>query len=378
MDRKNKIIFLLSFFFVASTTLAQAGLFAKKPKASHEIPPRPVETAIAATKDTPRYIDSFGNMASIIDVNIQSQVTGQIESVHFIEGQDVAKGDLLFVIDPRSYKAQLQKAEAALAADTADLELKKITLERNKKLLERELISQQDYDKYKTDADAGQAQVDLDKASVDLAKINLDYCYITSPADGRTSKRFVDPGNIVPANTGPTLVNIKTIDTLYVDFTVTEIELDNIRKAMAEGTLNVLIAPEETQDYSHSAELKFLDNKVDNTTGTILLRAIAQNKDRSLWSGQFVNIRLVLGIDKDSVVVPYETVQLGQDGPYAFVVDAQGKADLRMVATGLRCGDDIVVKNGLAAGEKVVTVGQMGLWPGAPLIDVTQKKENKQ
>jgi multidrug efflux system membrane fusion protein len=352
-------------------TLAVAGCGEKKP-AKREIPPRPVSTAIAATKDVPDYLDSFGNLNCLTDVNIMSQVTGEIKEAYFTGGQDVKKGDPLFLIDPAPYKAQLEKAEAALAADTANLALKKVTFERNKKLLERQLISQQDFDQYKTDVEAGEAQVNLDKALVDLAKINLDYCYINSPMDGRTGKQLVDIGNIVTANSGPTLVNIKTIDTLYMDFTIPETDMPRVRGAMAEDKLKVLVSNVGQEDYAHSGELAFFDNKVDNTTGTVLLRALINNKDRGLWSGQFANIRLVLGTEKEAVVVPYEAVQLGQNGSYVFVVDGQNKAELRAVETGPRCEGDIMIKKGVKAGEKVVTVGQMGLAPGVSVIEMKE------
>lgn len=376
----NKKITLLFYLLISATLTipAHAGLFSKKKAGPAQIPPRPVETAVAITKDVPFYIDSFGNMNCLNNVDIKAQVTGQIESAHFTDGQDVSKGDLLFTIDPRTYKAEFEKARAALAADEADLALTRITLERNEKLLERQLISQQDYDTYRTNFDSAEAKVSLDKAAADMAKINLDYCYIAAPVDGRAGKRLVDPGNIVIANTGTTLVNIKSIDTLYVDFTIPETDFDDVRSATAEGRLKVMIAAQDTQDYNYSGELSFLDNAVDNTTGTVLLRAIVRNKNRALWSGQFVNVRLVLGTDSGAVVVPYETVQIGQDGYYLFVVTPQNTAELRAVSVGSRWENDIVVKEGLKAGEKVVTVGQMGLWPGAPLIDVTQKKENKQ
>jgi len=348
--------------------LAMTGC-AKEDNAKKEIPPRPVQTAVAALKDVPDYVDSFGNLNCVTNVDIISQVTGEIKKAYFKGGQDVKTGDPLFLIDPEPYKAQLEKADAALAADTANLELAKITLERNKKLMDRQLIAQQDYDKYKTDMEAGEAQVKLDKALVDLAKINLNYCYINSPIDGRTGKQLVDIGNIVTANSGPVLVNIKTIDTLYMDFTIPETNMPAVRQAMAEGKLNVLVSNTGQEDYAHSGELIFFDNKVDNTTGTVLLRALIDNKDRDLWSGQFANIRLVLGIEKDAVIVPYETAQLGQDGSFVFVVDKQNKAQLRIVETGPRCEGDIVIRKGVKAGEKVVTVGQMGLAPGVSVAE---------
>jgi multidrug efflux system membrane fusion protein len=363
---KKILVFILVFCFAFGC--------AKKPK--QEIHPRPVETALAKIEDVPIYIDSFGNLNPPYDVDIAAQVTGKVIEARFSEGQEVRKGDLLFVIDPAPYKAALDKAEGALAQDLADLKLNQETLERNKKLLSRQLISQQDFDQFSTNVCASEAKVKMDRAEIELAKINLEYCYIRSPIDGRTGKRLVDPGNIVSANTGPALVNIKTIDNLYMDFTIPEVELTRVRKAMSEGKLKVDIFPEKDETNAHSGILEFLDNAVDNTTGTVLLRAIVSNRDRALWPGQFVTVRLILGIEKNAVIVPYEAVQLGQNGPYLFVVTAQNKADLRLVASGARWHNSLVIKNGVREGETVVTSGQLGLSPGMPVIDIKQVKEN--
>ncbi len=345
--------------------------FFKKPPVK-ELPPRPVETALAIQKDAYNYIDSFGNLYSLNDVDIKAQVTGAIKEVKFEEGKEVKKGDLLFIIDPSTYQADLDKARAALMQDLADLKLKKVTLDRNKKLLEKQLISQQDFDTYEADLASAEAQVRMDNAEIELAKINLDYCYVASPVDGLTGKRLVDLGNIVTANDGPTLVNIKTIDSLYVDFTIPETSLGAVRDSMKQEKLKVEIDVEGSNIPSHHGELELLDNSVDNTTGTVLLRAIVSNKDRALWAGQFVNLRLILGMTKDAVLVPYEAVQSGQDGPYLFVVTADNKADLRLVKTAQKQENYIVILDGVKAGEKVVSSGQLGLSPEVAVIDVAQ------
>lgn len=363
------LIILLAVFLISK--------FIKKP-AKAVIPPRMVETALAEKKDVIVFIESFGNLYSPNDVDIKSQVTGQIKEVHFKEGDLVKTGDMLFTIDPSQYKAQLERAEAALIQDLAKLKLNKDTVDRNRKLLEKELISQQDFDKLQTDVTASEAAVKTDNANIDLAKINLNYCYITSPIDGVTGKRQVDPGNIITANTGPTLVNVKTIDPLYVDFTIPERDLATVRKVMSEGKLKVVITLEKgsaTEDDSkkdgdsYDAELHFLDNAVDNTTGTVLLRATAPNHEKKLWPGQFVTVRLHLSVKKDAVVVPYEAVQIGQQGNYVFVVTPDNKAELRNVTTGNKEDDHIIIEDGVNGGESVVTVGQMGLRPGAPVAE---------
>ena len=348
------------------------GLFQKKPSA--EIPPRPVETAIAFAKDSPVYLESFGNLYSPNDVDIESQVDGKIKEINFTEGSDVKKGELLVTIDPAPFQAALDKARAALNQDLAGLKLKRVTFERNKVLFGKQLISRQDFDKYSADLASAEAQVRLDAAVVDIAKINLDYCYVRSPVDGLSGKRQVDLGNIVKANDGPVLVNIKTIDELYVDFTVTETDLDKVRDAMKKSQLKVEIYNDESPDKTYSGDLLLLDNSVDNTTGTFLLRAVVPNKERQLWAGQFVKVRLILAIENNAVQVPYDAVQLGQNGSYLFAVSADGKAELRIVKTGNRQQDNIVIEQGVSVGEKVVTSGQMGLTPGSRVIDAAEVK----
>jgi len=332
---------------------------------------KPVQTAVAVTKDAPVYIESFGTLTPPQDVNVKSQVEGQIKEVHFTEGQDIKAGDLLFTIDPSTYAAGLAKAEAQVAQDLADLNLKRTTLERNKKLLADQLISQQDYDRYTTDVTSAEARLRLDTAAAEQAKINLDYCYIKSPIDGRAGKRLVDIGNIVPANTGPVLVNIKTIEEMYVDFTIPERQLPLIRRTMDEGDLKVEFAPQGEEQAVYTGTLQFLDNAVDSATGTVLLRAIVENRDRKLWAGQFVTVRLILGVEKLAVLVPGEAVQLGQKGEYVFVVTPEKKAELRLVTTGNRQGELVVIKSGVAAGDRVVTAGQLGLSPGAAILDLS-------
>lgn len=341
------------------------------------MPPRPVQTAIALQKDVPFYIESFGNLAALVNVDIKSQVTGKILQAHFKQGQKVAEGDLLFTIDPAEYKASVDKAQALVRADDVDMKMKKDTLERNRGLARKELVSQQDFEKYETDVDAAEAKTTLDKAELALAQINLDYCSIRSPVNGVTGKVLVDPGNIVLANNGPTLANVKAIDALYVDFTVTDRQLQEIRSAMAAGILKAEVrVPDDGKAYV--GELKLVENAIDNTTGTISLRAIVPNAENALWAGQFVYVKLILGIQKDAVLIPGSAAQLGQKGTFAFVVTPENKADLRILKTGSRQGDDIVVEAGIKKGEKVVTVGQMGLSAGMPVSEIpAQKAEEK-
>ena len=369
MIRSGKVLKKIVWLIIAVVIVfvIVRAIAGRKPKET-AMASRPVQTAYSVKDDVPIYVDSFGSLSPSSDVNIKSQVTGQIEEVHFKEGQEVNKGDLLFTIDPSPFQADLEKAQAALAQDTADLNLKKDTLERNKSLFASQLISRQDFDKFQADFLSAEQKIKLDQANIDLAKISLSYCSITSPIDGMTGRRQVDPGNIVAENTGPTLVNIKTIDPLYVDFTVPESELGRVRSAKEAGQLKVEVCLEEDLAKKYSGTLELLSNTVDTTTGTISLRAFIDNKDKKLWPGQFVRVRLILGVDEGVVTVPYEAVQLGQNGYFLFVVGRDNKADLRLVTVGLQFDDDIVIQKGVSLGEKVVISGQMGLYPGASVM----------
>ena len=349
----------------------------KKKHAQQEIPPKSVETAQAMQKDVPLFIDTFGTLSPINNVDIKSQVSGKIETVHFTEGDTLATNDLLFTIDKRPYQAMLDKAQAAVAAGIVQVKLLSDTLKRNESLREKELISQQDFEEIQTNLAAAQAQLLVNKADVESAQLNLDYCDIRSPIDGITGKRLVDAGNIVTANSGATLVNVKSINTLYIDFTVTDQNLEEVRKAMSEGTLEIILSAKGEKLGTITGKLNFLDNTVDTSTGTIALRGVVQNNDRALWPGQFVDIELILGTQKNATLVPYDAVQIGKQGMYLFVVSNENKADLRIVTVGGREDNNIIITKGVKPGETIVTVGQLGLSPGATLKDVTKTKNVK-
>lgn len=340
-------------------------------------PPRPVQTVLVVQKDVPIYVESFGTLSATQDVNIQAQITGKIKDVHFRDGDNVSIGDLLYTIDPSEYKAQAEKAQASLAQSMADLKLKMDILERNKRLVDRDLISKQDFESLQTDLVSSQAAVDLNRAELDLAKISLSYCYITSPLDGVAAKGELDPGNIVVADNGPVLVNIKAINPLNVDFTLSERELSRVRDAMSKGSLKVEINPEGDKD-SYEGRLIFIDNAVDNMTGTIFMRASVDNSERMLWSGQFVTVRLILSTQEDAVLAPYAAVKIGQKGHYLFIFTDENKADLRNIKIGLKQGDYVIVEDGVKPNEKAITSGILGLYPGAAVAEAPAPAPSKE
>lgn len=349
-----------------------------KPVIKKEIPPRPVQTALAVRKDVPFFIDSFGYINVVYNVNIVSQVTGKVMESLFYEGQYVKKGDKLFTIDKAPYQADLDKALAELEKDQAQLKLDQDNLERNRPLVKEKVISEQAFEQYVTNVALDKAKISLDNANIETARINLGYCDILSPVDGITSKRFVDPGNIVPANTGPTLVNIRSVDPMYADFNISEADLDRIRSAMDSGKLKVEMKTMDGKSV-RAGELSLLENTVDTKTGTALLRATLENKDMKFWPGQFVLVRLILGTEKEATVLPENAVQLGQSGYYAFRVK-DGKAELVKLSVGTRNEGLVVVHDcDIREGDKVVISGQMSLSPGVavrelPAEGAAQKK----
>jgi membrane fusion protein, multidrug efflux system len=330
--------------------------------------PPPLVTVVTATaQDVPRYLDEIGRNVAFESVSVTPQVAGQITERHFQDGDNLKKGQLLFVIDPRPYKAQLDSAKANLKQADAALELAKIQFERDQELVGTRAISKQDYDTKKNAVDVIQAQIDSAKAAIETAQINLEYCYIHSPIDGRAGARLVDVGNVVQANT-TALLSIQRLDPIYATFTITERDLPEVQKQMSHGMLKALVRLSNDPDAAARAgKVEFLDNAVQNSTGTVNLRATVSNPDRHFWPGQFVNVKLVLATEKSAVLVPNQATQISQQGPYLYVIKSDNTAELRPVSLGQRQGDEVVITKGLEAGERVVVTGQLLVRPGGPV-----------
>src|SRR5262252_1350107 len=328
-------------------------------------PPPPLVTVAQATaQDVPRYLDEIGRNTPFESVNVTPQVGGQIVERRFQDGENLKKGQLIFVIDPRPYKAQLDSAKANLSQVQASLELAKIQFARDQELVGTRAISKQDYDTKKSNVDVSEAQVEAAKAAIETAQINLDYCYIHSPIDGRAGARLVDVGNVVQANT-TSLLSIQRIDPIYATFTITEQDLPEVQKKMSRGMLKAQVRlPADSENAARVGKVEFLDNAVQNATGTVNLRATIPNSDRHFWPGQFVNVRLVLDMEKGTVLVPSQATQISQKGPFVYVVKSDDTADLRPVTLGQRQGNDVVITSGLTAGERVVLAGQLLVRPG--------------
>jgi multidrug efflux system membrane fusion protein len=324
-----------------------------------------VTVATTTATDVPVYLDEIGRNGAFESVTVTPQVGGRITERHFEDGANLTKGQLLFVIDPRPYQAQLDSAQANLAQAKASLELAKIQFARDAELVGTKAISKQDYDTKKSTVDVDEAQVEAAEAALETARLNLEYCFIHSPIEGRAGARLVDVGNVVQANTTSLLLT-QRLDPIYADFTITERDLPEVQKEMKRGTLKADVRlPSEPESAARIGKLTFLDNTVQNGTGTVNLRATIANPDHHFWPGQFVNVRLVLETKKGAVLVPNEATQISQKGFYVYVVKSDGTADIRLVKLGQRQGNDIVITDGLTAGENVVMTGQLTIIPGS-------------
>ncbi len=327
-------------------------------------PPPPVSVTAAVAEDVPIYLDEIGQVAASEAVTMTPQVSGRIMERRVEDGADVKKGDLLFVIDPRPFQAQLDSAQAQVAQSKAALELAKSQLEMYTSVADARAVSKFDYDTKKNAVTMGDAQVLSAEAALESAKLNLEYCYIHSPVDGRAGRRLVDVGNVVIANQ-TALLSVQRIDPIYADFIITEQDLPGVQQDMARGTLKTLVRlPTDPESTAAPGDLTFLDNAVQSASGTVNLRATMANPDHRFWPGQFVRVRLVLAVKRGAVLIPNEATQIGQKGPFVYVIKADGTAELRPVTLGQRHGDRIVVESGVAGGEQVVVTGQLAVNPG--------------
>ncbi|HET6143489.1 MAG TPA: efflux RND transporter periplasmic adaptor subunit [Candidatus Acidoferrales bacterium] len=356
-------------FYLACTLGIVLTACAKKDPPPMERPPAAVTVASAVSQDVPLYLDEVGHTVAREAVTVQPEVSGRITEIHFADGANLKKGDLLFTIDPRPFEAQLNAAQANLAQSKAALDFAQVQFARVKDLIESRAIARQDYDTRKNAVDVGQAQVKQNEAAVESARLNLEYTSIKSPIDGRAGHRLVDNGNVVTANTTQ-LLSIERLDPIYADFTATESDLSEVQRELAKHPLKAEVRLPDQQK-PEVGSLTFVDNSVQSSSGTVMLRATVPNPARHLWPGQFVNVRLVLANLQKAVLVPAAATQDSAKGPFVYVVKADSTAELRPVKLGQRQGEMVVVQQGLQAGEQVVMNGQLGVMPGGKVRVVT-------
>jgi multidrug efflux system membrane fusion protein len=422
--------FSLSFRLLATVCLAAwsatllTGCTNKAAQQGFQRPPAPVSVTEAIMQDVPTYIDAIGKTVAREVVSIQPQVSGRIVKIHFTDGANVQKGDLLFTIDTRPFEATLRQAEANV---TRDLAIKKQTeanlakdiaqakwgedqVRRYGRLLESGVVPKEQYEQLQVTADSLNATVEADRAAVhsaeenikvdnaavESAKVQLSYCYIRSPIAGRAGQRLVDLGNVVSpggsgtgsagsnssnagsnstSGNGTSLLVIERLDPIYADFTISQNNLASVQQQMREGKLKTEVRLPDSND-PVAGQLTFLDNAVQNTTGQVNLRATIPNLDHRFWPGRFVNIRLVLSTIHGAVLVPTAAPQMSAKGNYVYVVKPDSTAEQRQVTLGQRQGDLIVIENGVEAGERVVTQGQIGVTPGGK-VNIQQSRTDQ-
>ena len=333
--------------------------------------PVPVTAAVAVQKNIPIEIKTIGNIESYSTVSIKARVNGELQKVHFTEGQEVSKDKLLFTIDPRPFQSALNEASARLEKDKALFSKAEDDYRRYENLLQRGSISREQFDQILTNVSALKATIQADEAVVENARVQLGYTSIYSPISGRTGNLLIDQGNMIKANDdNKSLVVIEQFQPIYVSFTAPEANLSEIMNRFNRERLSVTVLSEGSKAVPEKGILSFVDNSVDSKTGTIRLKGTFKNQDKRLWPGQFVNVVLTLGDLKDVVIVPSQAVQNGANGPYVFTITQDNKVEYKTVVAGRTHNGEIIIEKGVSAGEKVVTDGHLRLTPGA-LIEIT-------
>jgi multidrug efflux system membrane fusion protein len=324
----------------------------------------PVVVSTVSRKTVPVQVEAVGKVEPLSTVAVLARVGGELTGVHFTEGQEVQKGQVLLTIDPRPYQAALDQAQAAVARDKAVAANSASDLKRYGDLVQKEYVTREQYDRIAAETASAGATVKADEAAVEAARLQLEYCTIRSPLSGRTGSLLVHQGNLVKANDAQPLVVINQIRPIYVSFSVPQAQLPEIERYRSAGRLTVEAVPAEGGGTPQQGALSFIDNQIDRSTGTILLKATFPNDSRTLWPGQFTKVRLTLAQQADAVVVPTQAVQTGQQGQYVYVVRADQTVEPRTVQVSRTVGGDTVIAAGLTPGETVVTDGQLRLAPG--------------
>ncbi len=348
---------------LAAILLALPALGAKK----EGRPPAavPVLAAVAASRPMADVVNAVGAVEPIESVTVRAQVTGVVTEIGFKEGQDVRAGQLLFQIDPRPLRAALAAAEAQLARNQAEAQNARVQADRYARLVEQDFVTREQAEEARTRAEALEAAMRADEAAVEQARLNLAYASVKAPIAGRTGSILVTRGNVARANESP-LVVINQLRPIRATFAVPGQRLDEVRRHHAAGDLEVRVRPSRGgEEPALTGRLSFVDNTVDPATGTVTLKAEFPNADDRLWPGQFADVELVLAVDPAALTVPASAVVNSQEGPFVYVIGAGNKVEKRPVKVGRNAGGYAEVLDGVAAGETVVTDGQLRLVPGA-------------
>jgi membrane fusion protein, multidrug efflux system len=343
------------------------GLGPEPPPAAAQAGPQaiPVTAGTVTVEDVPVFLHGIGTVQAYNSVAIKSRVDGQIVRINFKEGDEVKEGDPLFQIDPRPFQTALEQAQAAKQKDEAQLAGAKLDLARYEKLLGTGYQTRQSYDNQTALVGQLQAAIKGDEAQINTAKLNLSYADIHSPIDGRLGARLVDKGNLVHANDNAALVTITEVKPIFVSFTLPQEALDNLRENNKKSLLTVLAYSGDGTKQLAEGKLTLIDNTIDQSTGTIHLKARFDNDDERLWPGEFVSLRVILSTRRGVMTVPQQTVQVGPNGHYAYVIKPDNTVERRAVEVASIQDGIAVVSKGLSADERVVVDGQFRLTEGA-------------
>ncbi|MCI0415088.1 efflux RND transporter periplasmic adaptor subunit [bacterium] len=323
----------------------------------------PVVVEKVVQKDMPVQIQAVGAVEALSSVRVKPQVDGLLLTVHFKEGQNVKKGDLLFTIDPRPFQAELAKAQANLTKNLAQAKTARELATRYENLVKKDYVTKEQYEQVRTNAESLEASVEADRAAVTNAKLQLNYCSIRSPIFGRTGNVQVHAGNVVKQN-DTEMVQIHQTNPVYVTFSVPEEHLAEIRSHYAKGNLQIVVT-DKSGSNPVAGSLTFINNEVNQDTGTIVLKGTFNNTQNVLWPGEFANVSLTLTTRTNAIVVPAQAVETGQDGQYVYVVKGDMTAEVRPVTVGATVAQETIIEQGVQPGETVVTDGQLRLLPGA-------------
>jgi multidrug efflux system membrane fusion protein len=328
-------------------------------------PPVPVETAAARRADVPIYLDGLGTVQAFNTVTVTTRVDGQIQSINFVEGQEMKSGEVLAQIDPRPYQAAYDQTVATKAKDEAQLANAKLDLQRYATLAPQAYTSKQTYDTQRALVAQLEAQVQIDQAAIDTAKTNLDYTTIRSPIDGKAGIRLVDAGNNVLASANTGIVVLTQMKPISVIFTLPEEDLAAVQRAVAAGPLTVVALSRDQKTEIDRGTVAVIDNEINQTSGTVRLKATFPNEKEALWPGEFVIAHVLIQTKHDVLTIPSPAVQRGPDGLYAYVVKADDTVEMRALKLDQFSEGSAIITGGLQPGERVVTAGQYRLQPGA-------------
>lgn len=366
LNRKYICFFLLITCFTVMVTGC-------KKKNDHQVPVPNVSMSTVKQMDVPIYVDAIGQVISQVTVNIRPQVNGKLIKAYFEQGAIVNEGDILYEIDPRPYQAILDQAVAQLAHDEALLQYAEQAVARNKKVVEEDFISKINFEQFLSNAAAAKAQVDLDKAAIVSAQINLDFCKVVAPISGKISYSNVDVGNILVIDDPNQITVLRPFSPIDVLFSVPQQQFEMIRQVQGdEGHWKFIATLPDKPDLSFEGTTYFIDNQIDQNTGTILLKGSLPNLTRQLWPGEFILVKILYKLVPNALTVPPSTVLMGRDGPYIYLVDKEGKAFAENVIVLTRTEEYIAIEsNKVTVGDKIIVDGQINVAPGLLVNDVT-------